>query len=344
MSSTHVSSSRFPVGARFCVYAIAASLALVLAGFGTSSVDAQQPRTLLGATCTGAPDRQVTESRTGRTYILDYPCDLREGEDVTLVLSLHGGGSNASWQRRYFPIFDQKERHRLVIATPFSPIRRWTEDDDVYLQNIVTSLTDAIGRDNVRAFWLAGHSQGGATSRRLVCTPFFASKVDGFLSLSGGRLGGAAPRATNAGRPAQVGEPPAAAAPAAAPAAAAAPAEPACDFSHIFAIGEHEIGSLPTTSSWATKYGCEARVRRPDVVDTQPGYVHDGSRQNPGSRAWGLLPRPGTAQVYVYPGCDGGRVVADVVRVDKGHTEGLEPAVTEALVALMVSAAGGRMR
>jgi hypothetical protein len=48
--------------------------------------------------------------------------------------------------------------------------------------------------------------------------------------------------------------------------------------------------------------------------------------------------------VFVYPGCDGGRVVADVVRIDKGHTEGLEPAVTEALVELMVSAVGGKMR
>jgi len=31
------------------------------------------------------------------------------------------------------------------------------------------------------------------------------------------------------------------------------------------------------------------------------------------------------AQVYVYPDCKDGRIVADVVRIDKGHTEGLEP-------------------
>jgi pimeloyl-ACP methyl ester carboxylesterase len=274
--------------------------------------------------------------------VLDYPCDLRAGAPVTLVLSLHGGGSSASWQRRYFPLFDQKERHRLVVATPFSPTRRWSEEDDMYLQGIVSSLTDAIGPENVRAFWLVGHSQGGATSRRLVCTPFFASRVDGFLSLSGGRLGGAPERAPNAGRPPQVGEPPAPAAPA--PAAPPAAGDPSCNFSHIFAIGEHEIVSLPATSEWAKRLGCEARVRQADVVDTEPGYVYDASRQNPGSRAWGLLPRPGRAEVFVYPGCDGGRVVADVVRIDKGHTEGLEPAVTEALVALMVSASGGKIR
>jgi hypothetical protein len=36
--------------------------------------------------------------------------------------------------------------------------------------------------------------------------------------------------------------------------------------------------------------------------------------------------------------------VADVVRVDKGHTEGLEPNVTEALVKLMLSAKGGKIQ
>jgi hypothetical protein len=113
--------------------------------------------------------------------------------------------------------------------------------------------------------------------------------------------------------------------------------------SHVFAIGEHEITSLPTASTWAARLGCDARVRRADVVDTEPGYVHDGGNQNPGSRAWGLLPRPGTAQVFEYPGCADGRVVADIVRIDKGHTEGLEPAVTEALVAFMVRARGGRI-
>jgi hypothetical protein len=45
----------------------------------------------------------------------------------------------------------------------------------------------------------------------------------------------------------------------------------------------------------------------------------------------------------VYPNCTNGRVVADVVRLEKGHTEGLEPNVTEALVKLMVSAPGGKI-
>ena len=35
---------------------------------------------------------------------------------------------------------------------------------------------------------------------------------------------------------------------------------------------------------------------------------------------------------------------ADVVRIDKGHTEGLEPRVTEAIVKMMVDAKGGKAR
>jgi hypothetical protein len=308
-----------------------------------ATAPAQPPARLLAAPCTATPDAPVTEPKTGRTYLLDYPCDLKAGEKVTFVLNLHGGGSSGTWQRRYFPVYDQKEKHRLVIASPYSPTRRWSEQDDAYLQNIVTTIVDAVGRTNVQAFWLAGHSQGGSTSRRIVCSDFFRSRVDGFLSLSGGRLGGAAERAANAGRPRQANETAEAAA-AAAPAPAAQPTEPSCDFSHIFAIGEHEIVALPTSSSWAQKYGCGARVRGAEIVDDKPGYVHDGGRQSPGSKSWGLLPRPGKANVFSYPGCRDGTVVADVVRIDKGHTEGLEPRVTEELVKLMVSARGGKLQ
>ena len=45
----------------------------------------------------------------------------------------------------------------------------------------------------------------------------------------------------------------------------------------------------------------------------------------------------------MYPGARDGRVIADVVRVDKGHTEGLEPNVTRTLLELMVGAAGGKL-
>lgn len=298
---------------------------------------AQQPVQLLGASCTAVTDQPVSEPGTSRTFVLDYPCDLQPGEDVTVILNLHGAGSSEHYQRPYFPAWELKEKYRLVIATPHSPARRWREEDDQYLHNVVNAVFGAVGEDNVRAFWLAGHSQGGMTSRRIVCTEFFADKVDGFLSLSGGRLGGVAPRSPNAGRPTQANAA-ASAATAATPtvAPATAPAgDPTCDFSHIFAIGEYEIVALPDTSTLAQKYQCEARVRREDVIDTEAGRTHDSGSQSPGTREWGLLPRPGTAQVYEYPNCADGRVVADVMRLDKGHTEGLEPRILETIVGMM---------
>jgi pimeloyl-ACP methyl ester carboxylesterase len=289
----------------------------------------------------------VVEPNTSRNYFLDYPCDLKRNEKVTFVLSLHGGGSYGNWQRHYFPIADYVKKYRLVVATPFSPRRVWTGEDDQYLQNIVSSVIEQFGRPNIKAFWLVGHSQGGATSSRLVCTDFFKTKVDGFLSLSGGRVGGAAQRAANAGPPAAAGN-----ASATAPARAAGPAigrggppppPPTCDFSHIYETGEHEIASVPDASARAEMYGCGGKVKKAEIVDAKAGYVYDRTRQNPGTKQWGLLPRPGKAQVFVYQKCRDDRVVADVVRLDKGHTEGLEPRITEELVRLIVSARGGKI-
>jgi hypothetical protein len=297
------------------------------------------------------------EPATGRSFFLDYPCELGPREQVTLILNLHGGGSYGNWQRNYFPAVDYVDEHNLIVATPNAPPRVWTDADDAYLQNIVDLVYDAFGEDRIRAFWLAGHSQGGATSRRIVCSDYFADKVDGFLSLSGGRLGSPPPSGPPPGFPSAAraatqagGDAPAAgAAPGAraglpASALAGARVNPTCDFSFIYETGEHELRNpLPETSEWAARYGCESnKARREDVVDAEPGYVFDPSRQDPGSDAWGRLPRPGTAAVYVYEGCAGGRLVADVVRIDKGHTEGLEPNITEELVRLMVSAPGGK--
>ena len=296
----------------------------------------------------------VVEMKTRRPYFLDYPCDLKKGEKVTFILSLHGGGSYGNWQRHYFPIMDYKDKYRLVIATPNSPIRVWSEADDEYLHNIVNSVIEQIGRENIKAFWLVGHSQGGMTSNRIVRTEFFKDKVDGWLSVSGGRLGG------NPGRAASFGPPRAAAPGSAAPGASSAAPTPAAisaamaalreppvaDFSFIYETGQREMDDkgLPETSAWAGKYSCGPRRKAEEIVDSKAGYVYDATRQNPPNPSWGLLPAPGKAQLYVYPDCKDGRVVADIVRIDKGHTEGLEPNVTEQLVKLMVSAKGGKLQ
>jgi hypothetical protein len=117
-----------------------------------------------------------------------------------------------------------------------------------------------------------------------------------------------------------------------------------CDISFIFTCGEHEMVALPEGSPWAERYGAGPRQRLSDIVDTEPGQVYDTLSDGKSTPGWGLRPRPGTAQVYVYPNARDGRVIADVVRLDKGHTEGLEPRVTEELVKMMVAAPGGKAR
>jgi len=280
----------------------------------------------------------AAEPKSGRKFFLDYPCDLKKGEKVTFILLLHGFGSYGNWQRHYFPAMDYKEKYRLVIATPNAsapPPKAWAPVDDEYLQGIVNLVYDQVGKENIKAFWLVGHSQGGMTSNRLVRTDFFKQRVDGWLSLSGGRLGGNPGRGTFSNLPAR------GPAPAAGRGAAPAPQPlPENAFSFIYETGQHEMDDkgLPVTSEWAAKLGCGARVRKVDVVDAKAGYVYDSTRQDPGSDAWGRLPRPGAAEVFEYPHCSGGRIVADVVRESKGHTEGLEPHVTEQLIKLMLSA------
>ena len=331
-------------------------LALLAAGQSTLAADllglaCQTPPTAhcVDGDCAGKMNVQgnITEPQTGREYFLDYPCDLQPGEDVVFILNIHGAGSFSNWQRHYFPVMDYKEKYRLVVATPTAQgsssmggtgVRMWMpQTDDAHLQAITNQVVEAVGADNIRAFWLAGHSQGGITSRRLVCTDFFADKVDGMLSLSGGRIG-QAQIAPNFGPPLADGSPPPARQ---LTAAGAQETLPSCDFSHIFAIGEHEIQSLPSTSPWAERYQCEAREHS-QVVDTKPGWIYDSNRS--GYAVWGREPRPGTADIFEYPGCADNRVVADVVRLDKGHTEGLEPEVTQRILDLIVSAKGGKLQ
>jgi hypothetical protein len=352
---------------------------LVMVGFVTAfsgyANAQQQPIQLGGVPCTPYPFLQcpdkdcpvervisqgpAVEMKTRRSYFLDYPCDLKPGEKVTFILALHGGGSYGNWQRHYFPIMDYKDKYRLVIATPNSPTRVWTAVDDEYLQNIVTSVIEQIGRQNIKAFWLVGHSQGGMTSNRIIRTDFFKNKVDGWLSLSGGRLGGQPGRAASFGPPrTTTSATPAAGAasaagtstnltPASMAAAAAALREPpASDFSFIYETGEREMDDkgIPETSAWAAKYNCGPRRRAEEIVDTRAGYVYDSSRQNPPNPSWGLLPAPGKADVYLYPDCKDGLIVADIMRIAKGHTEGLEPHITEELIKLMQSAKGGKLQ
>lgn len=305
------------------------------------------PDTMCEGSVTTQPGNTV-EMETRRTYFLDCPKGYKPGDKVTLVLSLHGGGSYANWQRNYAPFLDVKDKYKLVIMTPGSPTRTWSAADDHYLENIVDSVVAAVGKGNVERFVLAGHSQGGMTSNRIICSEYFKDKVDVRISLSGGRIG----PVTSAGRGFGIGgvpvwqqvpgQPQAPQPPRPAPAAVAGPPGGACDYSFIFTNGEYEM--IPGEASpLADKFGCGPRRKEEDVTDPKPGYVWDATRQDPGTDGWGHYPRSGRAEVYTYPNCKDGRVVVDVIRLQKGHTEGLEPNVTDKLIALAVSAKGGKI-
>ncbi len=339
------------------------SLVLPIAFLFTTSVFAQGASTLLGVNCDAPPiwhcpakdcESGVTtqpgntvEPKTRRTFFLDCPAGYKPGDKVNLMLSLHGGGSYANWQRHYFPAMDVKDKYKLVIITPGSPTRVWQEEDDQYLKNIVDLVVGTLGKENVERFILAGHSQGGMTSNRIICTDYFKDKVDVRISLSGGRIGpteranrgflggvpiyqsgnenAEQPRRPNIPRPAVSGPP-----------------GGACSYSFIFTNGEYE--SIPDKESpLAEKYSCAARVEEAEVTDPKAGYVWDSTRQDPGSDGWGHYPKSGRAKVYQYPNCKDGRVIADVVRLFKGHTEGLEPNVTDKLVEMAVAAKGGKI-
>ena len=292
-------------------------------------------------------EQVLVDTAGGRKWTLDEPADLGVDEPVTFILNLHGGGSVGAWQRAYFPASDLVDRYRLVVAAPSAatraPIRYWSADAaDAHLRAVAEQVFDRYGRDRIASFWLAGHSQGGMTSHRLLNDPWWRDRVDGFLSLSGGRFGPVeVPESFFAPHRAAGYQLPANFRTAARPGATV---PDGLDISFIFTTGEHEAMGVPDTSILAERYGAGPRERRDDVVDDQPGKIHDtryGDRSTP---AWGMLPGPGRAEVYAYPDAANGRLVADVVRINKGHTEGLEPNVTEALVRMMVEAPGGRAR
>jgi hypothetical protein len=130
---------------------VAAPLAAHAADRAGVRCETPPPALCSGGYCSAvlAEPGNAVEPKTGRRYFLDYPCDLKPGEKVVFILSLHGASLTANWQRHYFPAIDFKDKYRLVIATPMAvnsavvaeggpPMRLWEPDaDDAYLHNIV---------------------------------------------------------------------------------------------------------------------------------------------------------------------------------------------------------------
>jgi hypothetical protein len=260
----------------------------------------------------------VVEPNTGRPFFLDYSCGLESGQDAIFILNVHGIGSNANWQRHYFPAFEYKDEYDLILASGKSVGTSFSADaDDEYVRGMIDYVAEAFSDVNL-VFWVAGHSAGGGASRSWMCgESALRDRVVGSISLAGGRLGGSGGRGGGGGGP-DCGE-----------------------FSHIYSTGDQDAlggNPVPTTSTVAEALGCDVRIRHPDIVDEHAGHVWDSRDREPPFPGWGGEARPGTTESYEFPNCRDGRVVADFIRLDKGHTEGLEPDVTRAIVELVVRA------
>ena len=181
----------------------------------------------------------------------------------------------------------------------------------------------------MKAFWLAGHSQGGMTSNRIVCTDYFKDKVDGWLSLSGGRLGANPGRGNFAalsaagGRGRRHAGAGARRRPAAATTATDSP-RPISRSSTKPASARWTRRDCRKAPTWAAKNRLRRAARADEIADLKAGYVYDGAGRIRPSRPGAFCRRP-ARRTCSRPDCKDGRVVADVVRLDKGHTEGLEP-------------------
>ncbi len=100
--------------------------------------------------------------------------------------------------------------------------------------------------------------------------------MDGWLSLSGGRIGPIELPDAFFARPGEPIRRPDANATGPRPGAASIPD---VEMSFIFAVGENEMVALPESSPWAERYGAGPRVRLPDVVDEEAGKIWDSLRE-----------------------------------------------------------------
>jgi len=263
----------------------------------------------------------AVEPKTGRSYFLDYPCGLEAGAEVHFILNIHGTGAPANWQRHYFPAHDFKDRYRLIVATPQAQgdskltrmPQQWGDDVDLdYIRGVVEHVYETFADLEIDRMWLVGHSQGGSYAHRLVCSDGFRDRVDGLAALAGGYPG------------------------------VRDSALPECEFSFILETGsEDTIGNrFPDRAPWADRLECGAKEDRGTIEDPVAGYVYDTRTEGrPSIPGWGGEPAPGEATFHQYRDCRDGRVVAEFVRQEKGHTEGHEANVTERILQLMLTSA-----
>jgi polyhydroxybutyrate depolymerase len=177
--------------------------ALVLLGLaacspGAGSATAHDPQRLPLA-ASPAAGRDVTIKLGGRPFQLYVPGSYRPGEQVPLVVLLHGFRASATMQETYFRMTGESERRGFLYAMPDGTadrdgLRFWNAtpaccdryhtgvDDSDYLSRLLTEVASSYSVDPHRVY-LVGHSNGGFMAYRMACD--HAGVITAIVSLAG---------------------------------------------------------------------------------------------------------------------------------------------------------------
>lgn len=134
-----------------------------------------------------------------RPFQLHVPVGYDPARKVPLVVLLHGYGSSAAQQERYFNLTPESDRRGFLYAMPDGTVDRdgrrfWnaTEaccdtyrsgvDDVAYLERLLDTVAAAYSVDTTRVY-LVGHSNGGFMAHRMACER--STRVTAIVSLAG---------------------------------------------------------------------------------------------------------------------------------------------------------------
>ena len=168
---------------------IRASIPLLAVGalllIGSPSASAAEPG--CGLQSTGGT---ITRQLDGRSYLLHVPAGL-QGEEVPLLLSLHGFGANGSIEEQYTGWSGFADTNNFIVAYPNgqgSGSYAWdpystTSPDVQFLRNVVDDIaaTWCVNPQRVHA---DGWSNGAVMSQRVACNA--ADKFASVTSYGGG--------------------------------------------------------------------------------------------------------------------------------------------------------------
>lgn len=135
----------------------------------------------------------------GRPFQLHVPAGYDAATKVPLVVLLHGYGSSAAQQERYFKLTPESDRRGFLYAMPDGTVDRdgkrfWnaTEaccdvygtgvDDSAYLGRLLDTVESSYSVDTTRVY-LIGHSNGGFMAYRMACER--SLRVTAVVSLAG---------------------------------------------------------------------------------------------------------------------------------------------------------------